>query len=92
MLKHILLFCFLTLTLCSLSVDPERNVLRDEYNRIRVMHGVNVVYKEFPYHPVRDRFDSNGSLVEEDFVNLKKWGFNSIRLYIAWEGFEPKRH
>lgn len=28
----------------------------------------------------------------EDFINLKRWGFNSIRLYLAWEGFEPIRH
>jgi hypothetical protein len=29
----------------SLSVDPLTNVLKDEYSRFRVMHGVNVVYK-----------------------------------------------
>jgi hypothetical protein len=28
-----------------LSVDTNANVLRDEYNRVRVFHGVNVVYK-----------------------------------------------
>lgn len=36
-----------------LSVDPVTNVLRDEHNRYRVMHGVNVVYKEFPFYPIR---------------------------------------
>ena len=51
------------------------------------MHGLNVVYKEFPFYPGRTAFNSNDSLVAEDFVNLKRWGFNSLRLYIAWEGF-----
>jgi endoglycosylceramidase len=85
----------LTLAIClhsSLWVDPNNSVLRDEYNRIRVIHGVNSVFKEFPFHPTRDGFDGNGSLVAEDFANLRRWGFNSIRLYIAWEGFEPQRH
>ena len=22
---------------------------------------------------------------------LKSWGINSLRLYLAWEGFEPKK-
>jgi endoglycosylceramidase len=87
-----LLFALIVLGASELSVDPNSNLIVDEYNRIRVFHGVNSVYKEFPYYPTRDGFDGNGSLVAEDFANLKRWGFNSIRLYIAWEGFEPKRH
>ena len=91
-IKHII--ALLLAAVCTqsfLTVDNNKNVIRDEFNRIRVMHGVNVVYKEFPYHPSRTEFDSNNSLVAEDFVNLKRWGFNSLRLYISWEGFEPKR-
>jgi endoglycosylceramidase len=87
-IKHIiLLLAILAIAHSFLTVDTNMNLLRDEFNRIRVFHGLNVVYKEFPYHPSRDKFDSNGSLVMEDFVNLKRWGFNSIRLYMAWEGF-----
>jgi beta-galactosidase GanA len=25
-----------------------------------------------------------------DFQNLQSWGLNSIRLFIAWEAFEPQ--
>lgn len=91
-IKHIiLLLAIVALSQAVLSVDTLANVIRDEHNRIRVYHGVNVVYKEFPYHPSRNGFDPDGSLVSEDFANLKKWGLNSIRLYMAWEGFEPQR-
>ena len=48
------------------------------------MHGVNVVYKEFPFYPIRTGYNLNGSLVKEDFEMLKSWGINSLRLYLAW--------
>lgn len=48
------------------------------------MHGVNVVYKEFPFYPIRTGYNSNGSLVKEDFELLKSWGINSLKLYLAW--------
>ena len=45
-LLGILVCCLLVVHIeSSLSVDPLTNVLKDEYNRFRVMHGVNVVYK-----------------------------------------------
>jgi endoglycosylceramidase len=89
---RLLLLCLaLTVVSAFFSVDSVTGRLIDEHNRFRVMHGLNVVYKEFPYYPGRKEFNSNDSLVAEDFVNLKNWGFNSLRLYIAWEGFEPKR-
>lgn len=53
-LLSILVVCLLVARIDgSLSVDPVTNILKDEYNRFRVMHGVNVVYKEFPYYPIR---------------------------------------
>lgn len=75
---------------CSdLQADPITSYLTDKSGRFIFYHGVNVVYKEFPYYPNRDRFSPMDSLVAEDFKKLSDWGFRSIRLYIAWEGFEP---
>lgn len=56
------------------------------------MHGVNVVYKPFPFYPPNlDTFDPNDSFSFEDLRNLKKWGLNVIRLHVAWEGVEPAK-
>ena len=60
----ILIFSFLlTFAVGFLTVEPITSKLRDEYNRLRMMHGLNIVYKEFPYYPARDAFNSNYSLV-----------------------------
>ena len=75
-----------------IQVNPDANHFIDEFGRTRIFHGVNVVYKQFPFYPPsRTSFNANDSLCEEDFVNLKKWGFNVIRLYLAWQAFEPQR-
>lgn len=47
-------------------------------------HGVNAVYKVFPFYPITDRFDYNNSLCEQDLINLRNWGMNVIRLHVAW--------
>ena len=86
-----LLLC-LALGEALLSVDPNTNLLVDEWGRVRVMHGMNVVYKEPPFHPRRTEYNADDSLVQEDFENFRQWGLTSIRLYMAWEGFEPARH
>ncbi len=45
-MKNLITFAALLATCLSfLSVDSNTNLLRDENNRIRVMHGLNVVYK-----------------------------------------------
>lgn len=38
-----------------------------------------------------DVYNTSMSFVEKDAQDLKKWGQNVIRLYMAWEGFEPER-
>lgn len=30
------------------------------------------------------------SLVADDFKKMNDWGIRAIRLYVAWQGFEPK--
>ncbi|EGR33243.1 hypothetical protein IMG5_057980 [Ichthyophthirius multifiliis] len=62
-----------------------------ENNRYTIYHGVNVVYKQFPFYPQFDNFHPNDSLSDIDLLNLQKWGFNLVRLHLAWEGVEPLR-
>jgi endoglycosylceramidase len=74
-----------------ISVDPNTTLFLDQYGRYTIFHGVNVVQKLFPFYPQLDHFDSNYSLCDQDLENLQKWGFNSIRLHVAWEGVEPSK-
>lgn len=72
-------------------VDQNSRKIVDEDGRTRIFHGVNAVEKLFPFYPVYDHYDFNFSLCDQDFKDLKSWGFNLIRLYVAWEGFEPEK-
>jgi hypothetical protein len=36
---------------CSLRVDPSSSNFIDQYNRTIIFHGVNTVYKVFPFYP-----------------------------------------
>ncbi|CAF2073205.1 unnamed protein product [Rotaria magnacalcarata] len=73
-----------------LLVDPDTQHFVDEFGRVRIFHGVNVVYKQPPFLPNMTNFDPQNSLTEFDLDNLHKWGFNVIRLYAAWMGVNPK--
>ena len=35
----------------ALRVDPESSLFIDHYNRTTIFHGVNAVYKVFPFYP-----------------------------------------
>lgn len=86
-----LLFCT-GLSYCQLSriqVDPDSQHFIDEYGRVRIFHGVNVVYKLPPFLPNLTHFDPQNSLTDDDLTNLQKWGFNVIRFYTAWMGVNP---
>lgn len=74
-------------------VDPvSQNFRIKNTNFTTFFHGVNVVYKPPPYHPtINGSFDTQVSLVDKDFELMNQWGFNIIRLYIAWEGTEPQK-
>lgn len=79
----------LLLILCShsITVDPNTTLFLDQYGRYTVFHGVNAIQKLFPFYPKNlDHFDSNYSLSDMDLSNLRGWGFNHIRLHVAWEG------
>jgi endoglycosylceramidase len=79
----ILISCVVSETI---RVDIQNSLLKDSNGRYRFYHGVNAVYKIFPFYPITDHFDSNNSLCEEDLINLRGWGMNIIRLHVAWEG------
>lgn len=51
----------------SLEVNTSSNLLLDSYGRVRVFHGVNVVYKPSPFYPPDlDSFTPETSFCEED--------------------------
>lgn len=55
----------LSLVLClslTIKVDIQTSLFQDETGRYRMYHGVNAVYKVFPFYPITDRFDYNNSL------------------------------
>jgi len=71
--------------------DPALRQYVDRQGRARVFHGVNIVYKEWPWYPASGAFDPENSLADEDIDLLAKWGFNVVRLGIMWPGVEPAR-
>jgi endoglycosylceramidase len=86
-----LLLVLATLTWCKfIRVDPQTQHFIDEHGRTRIFHGVNAVYKVFPYYPpILDHFHPNDSLSDIDFMNLRRFGMNTIRLFTSWQGGEP---
>jgi endoglycosylceramidase len=98
-MSHIVYYLFLVLIcfigksenqLSRIQVDPDTQQFLDEYGRVRIFHGVNVVYKVPPYIPNLTTFDPQNSLTEYDLNNLHQWGFNVIRFYTSWMGVNPK--
>jgi len=96
-MPYIIFFCvfvfFIGHSYCQLSsiqVDPNTQQFIDEYGRVRIFHGVNVVYKLPPFLPNLTDFDPQNSLTDVDLNNLQQWGFNVIRFYTSWMGVNPK--
>ena len=69
-------------------MNPESRFIIDSYGRTTLLHGVNAVYKVSPYIPSDGAFDPKNSLNDDDIADLKKWGFNFVRLGVMWEGVE----
>lgn len=59
-LLQILLILAIFAFFCSakIKVNPETLQLVDEFGRTRLYHGVNVVYKIFPFYPDTETFNS----------------------------------
>ncbi|MGL4948131.1 MAG: cellulase family glycosylhydrolase, partial [Mycoplasma sp.] len=86
--KYILVFFVLISFTLQFKIDPSKQFILDKYGRSVIFHGVNVVYKLPPYIPKTDEFDPFYSLSSEDIVNMKKMGFNLVRLGVIWESVE----
>jgi len=92
-MSYIIYLFFLGYSYCQLSriqIDPNTQHFIDEYGRVRIFHGVNVVYKQSPFLPNLTHFDPQNSLTNDDLNNLHQWGFNVIRFYTSWMGVNPK--
>uniref|UniRef100_A0A7S1FFA1 Endoglycoceramidase n=1 Tax=Noctiluca scintillans TaxID=2966 RepID=A0A7S1FFA1_NOCSC len=70
-------------------IDPGTGYYVDASGRVRIFHGVNIVYKEYPWYPETETFNPTDSLDPETMGNLKKWGMNVVRLGVMWPGVEP---
>lgn len=90
LILFLIVFCVASSTnLPKILVDPNTNHFVDEFGRVRLFHGVNVVYKVPPFLPNLTDFDPQNSLTPDDLANLNQWGFNVIRFYAAWMGVYP---
>jgi len=71
------------------SYSVKNNRIIDNYGRERLYHGVNVIYKKFPWHPIVNKFNYNLSFNDEDIGIINNLGLNIIRLGLMWPGVEP---
>jgi endoglycosylceramidase len=58
--------------------------ITDAKGRVVILHGVNMVYKRRPYHPLAAGFD------RPDARFLARNGLNAVRLGIIYAGVEPQ--
>lgn len=77
--------------LINVSYDHTTHTIPHCHIHTFIPFSVNVVYKIAPFYPDLYNFNTNTSLTDKDLQNLRTWGFNVIRLYLSWEGTEPKR-
>ena len=71
----------------------DRGALVDPLGRERYFHGINVIYKSAPYHPITSQ-PSDGKLYDLTFTAtdakfLRSLGLNVIRLGVMWGGTDP---
>lgn len=59
------------------------NRFLDEHGRHVLLHGINMVCKDKSRGYIGDWND-------DDFLRLKRWGFNVIRLGVIWDAVEPE--
>ena len=61
--------------------------LVDQYGRVVIVHGLNMVWKRAPYAPP----DTAAGFTAKDAAWLEKYGFNGARLGVLWAGVTPDR-
>lgn len=60
----------------------------DEQDRVITFRGINAVMKKFPWVPNQPDNDMTNAT---QVANLRKWGFNVVRLGVMWSGVMPAR-
>lgn len=60
----------------------------DEQDRVITFRGINAVMKKFPWVPNQPENDMTNAT---QVANLRKWGFNVVRLGVMWSGVMPAR-
>src|SRR3954464_12820206 len=61
--------------------------LVDQYGRVVIVHGLNMVWKRAPYAPP----DTAAGFTARDAAWLEKSGFNGARLGMLWAGVTPDK-
>src|SRR3954447_26562169 len=61
--------------------------LVDQYGRIVIVHGLNLVWKRAPYAPP----DTPAGFTTTDADWLQRYGFNGARLGVLWAGVTPSQ-
>ena len=61
--------------------------LVDQYGRVVIVHGLNIVWKRAPYAPP----DTAAGFTAKDAAFFEKYGFNGARLGVLWAGVTPKQ-
>src|SRR5204863_8366718 len=59
--------------------------LVDQYGRVVIVHGLNMVWKRAPYTPPA----TAAGFTAKDAAWLEKYGFNGARLGVLWAGVTP---
>lgn len=60
----------------------------DDLDRVTMLRGTNAVCKKFPWVP--DSIENDMTNLTQ-VSNLKRWGFNVVRLGLMWSGVMPVR-
>lgn len=64
-------------------------MFEDHTGSTHILHGINAVYKQPPWIPIIDYYDSNDSFSMVDMLRIKSCGFNVVRLGVMWAGVMP---
>ena len=63
----------------------EGRQLVDQYGRVVIVHGLNLVWKRPPYAPP----DTPGGFTAADADWFRRYGFNGARIGMLWAGVTP---
>ena len=66
-------------------MDPDGHWFIDNYNRVRLFHGVNSVDTSPPWY-------HSYLLDDTRLQQLQDWGMNVVRLGTMWSGIEPSEN